>query len=235
MSIAIIGWGSLVWDPGSLKDHLENNAKFEQGGPELPIEFSRVSDDGRLTLVIDEDHGRKVTTFVATSSRSELLDARDDLMHREKTTERYIGFTDRSGKQTSFGKYPDHRFAHGLIMPWLQKSGFDAVLWTALPPKFDNFSVEKAISYLENLPEASRKLAFEYIQKAPKEVETPVRKLFNERLEGKRAEVTTSEKMETQSVPGAGTQARPGTEPALPAPATSETLTNSIPNHIDRS
>ena len=84
MKIAILAWGSVVWKPGSLKDHLENNAKFEQGGPELPIEFSRVSDDGRLTLVIDEEHGRKVTTFVATSSRSELLEARDDLMHREK-------------------------------------------------------------------------------------------------------------------------------------------------------
>lgn len=91
MKIAILAWGSVVWKPGSLKDHLENNAKFEQGGPELPIEFSRVSDDGRLTLVIDEEHGRKVTTFVATSSRSELLEARDDLMHREKTKEQYIG------------------------------------------------------------------------------------------------------------------------------------------------
>jgi hypothetical protein len=53
-----------------------------------------------------------VTTFVATSIRSELPDARDDLMRREKTIEKYIGFTDRSGKQASFSEYPNHKVAH---------------------------------------------------------------------------------------------------------------------------
>jgi hypothetical protein len=44
MKIAIVGWGSLIWDPRDL--HLATAI--------LPIEFSRISDNGRLTLVVDE-------------------------------------------------------------------------------------------------------------------------------------------------------------------------------------
>jgi hypothetical protein len=74
MKIAILGWGSLVWDPASLKEHLEGDGEFIQGGPKLPIEFSRISKDGRLTLVIDEHHGTPVPTRVATSRLSNLGD-----------------------------------------------------------------------------------------------------------------------------------------------------------------
>jgi hypothetical protein len=49
MNIAILGWGSLVWDQRVLPTESEWNSE----GPRLPIEFSRVSQDGRLTLVID--------------------------------------------------------------------------------------------------------------------------------------------------------------------------------------
>jgi hypothetical protein len=42
--------GSLLWDPADL----QTAAKFVANGPLLPIEFSRISADGRLTLAIDE-------------------------------------------------------------------------------------------------------------------------------------------------------------------------------------
>ncbi len=47
---AVLAWGSLVWDPRAL----QTTGKFTANGPLLPIEFCRVSDDGRLTLAIDE-------------------------------------------------------------------------------------------------------------------------------------------------------------------------------------
>ena len=50
MKIAVLGWGSLIWNKGNLR--LTTN--WTDGGPILPIEFSRISDDGRLTLVIDD-------------------------------------------------------------------------------------------------------------------------------------------------------------------------------------
>ena len=60
MNIAILGWGSLVPDPRGLPIA----GGWHQGGPILPIEFSRISKDGQragcLTLVIDEAHGSEV-------------------------------------------------------------------------------------------------------------------------------------------------------------------------------
>ena len=50
MKSAVLAWGSLVWDPRDL----QLAAEFAPNGPLLPIEFCRVSDDGRLTLVVDE-------------------------------------------------------------------------------------------------------------------------------------------------------------------------------------
>ena len=44
MKIAILGWGSLVWD----SRQLPHSGEWHTGGPVLPIEFSRVSKDGRL-------------------------------------------------------------------------------------------------------------------------------------------------------------------------------------------
>jgi hypothetical protein len=48
MQIAIVGWGSLIWCPGSL----QIKSGWHRDGPPLPVEFARISGDGRLTLVI---------------------------------------------------------------------------------------------------------------------------------------------------------------------------------------
>jgi hypothetical protein len=64
MKIVVLAWGSLVWDPRTLR--LAHS--WMEGGPVLPIEFSRVSDNGRLTLVIDEGHGVDVPTRYALSA-----------------------------------------------------------------------------------------------------------------------------------------------------------------------
>lgn len=47
--IAILAWGSLYWD----KRTLAIQSEWNEDGPTLPIAFSRISKDGRLTLVID--------------------------------------------------------------------------------------------------------------------------------------------------------------------------------------
>jgi len=55
--IAILGWGSLIYELGELESYVASD--WKDGGPKLPIEFSRVSSsrDGALTLVIDEKNG----------------------------------------------------------------------------------------------------------------------------------------------------------------------------------
>jgi len=44
--IIVLGWGSLIWDPRELKI---KNSEWQKDGPNLPIEFARISQDGRLT------------------------------------------------------------------------------------------------------------------------------------------------------------------------------------------
>jgi hypothetical protein len=176
LKIAILGWGSLIWDPKGLP----TNGEWQLHGPRLPIEFSRISDDGRVTLVIDADHGGTVSTRYIQSSRTDLGDAVCDLRCRENTVRKHIGFVDLPHKTSSITEFPDHEAAYKEIHKWLTTSGFDAVVWTALPSNFKNFSIPDAIQYLDALPEAKQLEAFKYINRAPEEVMTPLRTRLSE-------------------------------------------------------
>ena len=65
MKIAILGWGSLLWQPKDLQ--FDKEIGWSANGPFLPIEFARISKDGRLTLVITEN-GTDVKTYFAIST-----------------------------------------------------------------------------------------------------------------------------------------------------------------------
>ena len=55
MKIAYLAWGSLLWD----NDGLDLETKWKKTNIQLPLNFSRISDNkkGRLTLVIDKING----------------------------------------------------------------------------------------------------------------------------------------------------------------------------------
>ena len=61
MKIAVLAWGSVVWERGVL----EVAAEFMPNGPDLPVEFCRISGGERLTLVIDETFGATCPTYAA--------------------------------------------------------------------------------------------------------------------------------------------------------------------------
>jgi len=48
MNIAVIGWGSIIWSTRVLRVR----TRWNIDGPFLPVEFARISNDGRLTLVL---------------------------------------------------------------------------------------------------------------------------------------------------------------------------------------
>ena len=58
--IACIGWGSLIWDPRSLPIE----GMWSTDGPDLPIEFTRESSDGRMTLAITPDFAAVQTLWI---------------------------------------------------------------------------------------------------------------------------------------------------------------------------
>jgi hypothetical protein len=176
LKIAILGWGSLVWDPRGLP----HRPPWALNGPPLPLEFSRVSKDGRLTLVIDPANGERLPTRFALSPRAVLEDAVSDLRGREDTTWRNIGYVHpRDGERA---RHAD--VAHG-IADWARANAVDAAVWTDLQPNFEHqlgeaFSVERALAYLQRLPKGVAERAQEYIAKAPPEVMTPLRRRLGE-------------------------------------------------------
>lgn len=180
MRIAIIGWGSLIWD----RRGLPKEGTWQKGGPELPIEFSRVSKDARLTLVIDETNGVVVPTRYVLSPRSLIQDAVADLREREGTARKYVGFVDIQHGTGSGQEFPQQP----KVRDWCHREGFDGAVWTALPPNFKeqvgkDFSVDNSVSYLKGLPKDARENALHYIQSAPEEVKTPLRaRLVDERM-----------------------------------------------------
>ena len=182
--IAIIGWGSLIWCPKSLHKHI---GEWQTGGPCLPIEFSRISCDERLTLVIDEKNGEVIPTRFTEIRICNLEDAIAALAKREGVTKKYIkykiGFVDRQK-----AKAPPKKFLYSeTVEKWLECTDFDAAIWTALKSNFKKkanleekeeteFSVEAATKYLQELTEDKKDLAREYIENAPPEVCTPLRR-----------------------------------------------------------
>lgn len=182
MKIAYLGWGSLIWNPESLPI----TGDWMLGGPVLPVEFSRISGDGRLTLVIDLVDGIPVETHYANCSEAEISTAINQLRVREgNTLRKHIGHVNL----TVGSAYQNQSPCHESIVEWGRKHKFDAVIWTALPPNFIDkiyipYSVNNALAYLGKLSGSTREKALEYIQKAPVGVQTPFRMRFNEVWKG---------------------------------------------------
>ncbi|MBZ5568979.1 MAG: hypothetical protein LAN64_14145 [Acidobacteriia bacterium] len=176
--IAILGWGSLIWD----RRDLPIDGDWRLHGPVLKLEFSRRSADGRLTLVIDTTNGQKCPTRFAESARRNLEDAICDLQHREGTSREYIGAIETKSRPSD--TTPEHE---RQIWCWAAENRFDAVIWTNLPPRvpreWKEFSVTAAEEYLKNLPGVCQGRAREYLIKAPPEVDTPLRRRLRTWLE----------------------------------------------------
>src|SRR5260370_9698520 len=99
MKIAILAWGSLLWEKGDRP--LDTAFDWAPSGLKLPIELSRVSEsrNGALTLVIDPKNGVEIPTYFAVSSLQNLNEAISNLRKREHTSSRFIGYVNcRSGK-----------------------------------------------------------------------------------------------------------------------------------------
>lgn len=181
MKIACLGWGSLIRDPGDLP----LASLWFKDGPLLPIEFARRSDNDRITLVIvpDDPTIACVRSLWALMALGELESAKQTLADRETRRKvkpqdipRFVGFWSEAG--TSGQDYADG------IGEWAFEKGLDAVVWTTLPPRFENKpgqkpTADQVISFLKDLKERSYekwKGAEEYIREAPRQIDTEYRR-----------------------------------------------------------
>ena len=180
----ILGWGSLIWDPRELAVY-ENDWIYD--GPILPIEFARISSDGRLTLVITEN-GTEVKTFAAISNiYTNLDDMIENLRKREKCKKEHIGYYI---KETDTFYPEDFKFKEN-IRSWAIHHKITITLWTNLPEKWEyeneekqiiKISPEERIDYLKNLTGEKRIETEKYIRKTPVAINTKYRELIEKEL-----------------------------------------------------
>lgn len=178
MKIAILGWGSLIWQPKELA--YNKTFGWQKDGPILPIEFARISKDGRLTLVITEN-GTKVPVSFTLSNYHNLEEAVLNLAVREGSGRNSIGSYDKN-KDTFSSKF----LFKEEIKNWIRNTDFEAVIWTNLGENWNikndkgdiirQIEPEKRIEYLKELKGNTSAIAEEYIRRTPIKINTDFRK-----------------------------------------------------------
>jgi hypothetical protein len=179
MLIACLGWGSLVWDP---RDLPVRGGNWFKDGPFLPIEFARQSSDGRITLVLMPATFPCVRSLWKPMSVLNLKSARKALGMRE--------CAGRTRPETCVDYWPRGRrntFVIQEIGRWARRLQVDAVVWTNLPPKFNDENkriptTEDVLSYLGRLHGRERKNAKRYVCMTPQQIDTDYRRAIKRAL-----------------------------------------------------
>lgn len=179
MKTVFLGWGSLIWCPCDLK----KRGEWHRDGPCLPVEFARISKNGRLTLVLYPDADR-VQVLWAYAEANDLNEAIESLRKREETTQCKIGFISIRENKNRCQVVPE---ILNKIRSWATKKKLDAVVWTDLPSNFKKkigkeLNENNAIEYLKSLQDKSQPEAIEYIEKAPPQIMTKFRPKIEEAL-----------------------------------------------------
>ncbi|MGB0507732.1 MAG: hypothetical protein ACPGGK_16215 [Pikeienuella sp.] len=176
--IAVIGWGSLIWDIDNLAPYVSGEWMM-RGGPALPMEFARVSPKRKMGLAVclDAVHGDECATHAIQSVRDDILLAAEDLRARERATPEMIGYIHpASGAvQAATDQVAD------IFTEWCAVTGAAGAVWTDLNQNFreatgDVFSVPRAVDYLKTLRGESLEEAVRYIEFAPETTSTPLRR-----------------------------------------------------------
>ena len=175
--IAILGWGSLIWDLDDLAAKVSGPWQI-RAGPRLPMEFSRVSAKRlqALAVCLDPEHGVACPTHAIRSIRTDVESTAEDLAARERAPISRIGWATADGSGES--RMPEVALK---VTAWCAAEGWDAAVWTDLEPNFTvatgrDFSVAEGLAYLRTLRGESLAEAHRYIRRAPAATRTPLRR-----------------------------------------------------------
>ena len=164
MTIACLGWGSLCWNP----DCLPISGEWQQDGPALPLEFARVSEGGRVTLVITNSEVLLPVLWIPLAVTT-LENAISVLAAREGVT-----------SLSSIGRVPTNGRPYPIadvISAWAEQKGLSGVVWTALKPGFKGDrgrvpTFEELRLHIDRLGPGPRADALEYVERAPAQIQT---------------------------------------------------------------
>lgn len=182
MKIAFLGWGSLIWDQRELR----TKGNWQEDGPSLPVELRRLSGGGRITLVLYQG-AEDVQALWILADFEDLQKARENLRDREETATKYVGYVLIPDDDYVCNAAPE---ALERIQTWSREKGLDAVVWTDLTENPDKFKKETGmelndgniIKYLGLLTGETLEKAREYVQKAPEQTDTKLRRRIRQEL-----------------------------------------------------
>lgn len=167
--IACLGWGSLIWNPEALPIRRE----WFGDGPFVRAEFLRKSKNGRVTLVLHES-APPVRSLWAVMDTADLATAKAELAAREGI---------KNNAVADIGTWSKGQGEPSLVLSlatWAAARGVESVIWTALPPKFDDEreprTAEQVVNYLSKLEGRVRDDAERYVRYAPPQIDTPYRR-----------------------------------------------------------
>jgi len=170
MNIVCIAWGSLLWKPGLLR----LASGWHPGGPRLPLEFVRASDDSPEVALVLCEGARLQATYWAYVATQHLDAARAMLGAREKIT---------PARPDWIGSIPgrDGADEDARIAAWLLTQRIDAAVWTALPAKSQGVpgrapSADEVVAILDSLPPRERAQAEHYVRSTPAHIDTVYRR-----------------------------------------------------------
>ncbi|MEL7465803.1 MAG: hypothetical protein AAFN79_17165 [Pseudomonadota bacterium] len=181
--IAVIGWGSLIWDLDDLAPKV-TGAWAMRAGPVLPFEFSLVSRKRKMGLAVclDPSNGDHCPTHAIASIRSDIHEAAEDLYLRERSPAvEYIGAY-CAGTGFLRTRLPD---VGDAVRDWCDAIGAAGAVWTDHASNFSDqtgeaFSVERGAAYLSGLTGESLEEAVRYIEFAPETTCTPLRRALSQ-------------------------------------------------------
>ena len=178
MKIAILGWGSPIWDPKSLR---LDDGVWHPDGPLLPIEFARTPPAELSPVLCAEPWVLNVQTFWTQSACDDIRGACGDLAAREEILPEQIGYLNRNDGQriapliSADGAHELTDIVRDRIGQWLQANqDFDAVIWIdsranwgdrQLPPP--PTSADRVVEYLGGLTGDAASKSQQNLQSAP--------------------------------------------------------------------
>jgi len=179
MKIAYFAWGSLLWD----SEELNLQTSWKKTNIRLPLNFSRISDNGkgRLTLVIDNINGVSNPIYYAITKETNLNDVIKNLKIREGTIPKYIGYINLKNENS---RYSDRLTQKDIekFKTFALKNKVDAIVWTDLYPNFKNFSTNNALKYIDkhkkDVPLYSKIIEYIFLCYIHGNIRTPITKYF---------------------------------------------------------
>lgn len=164
--IVYLGWGSLLWKYQKLKID-----GWKQTNLKLPLEFSRISQDGRLTLVIDPENGTLNKVWMTETKYKNIDNAIKALKQREKTLRSGISYVNLSKKKYRIQNTPP-KIGQEIVM-WALENEIDVVIWTDLKSNWEKvrdtkYSLTDSIKYFKETEIITQMKIFDYVYGAHK-------------------------------------------------------------------